>query len=190
MPLWRWPIAIHVADLADLNEVFEDSTMALRTPKDRCSDSGVLSAPKSRDSLRLRRRFYRSTKNRAIFRGPKMRDSSAKKIASESRFLLRRKWVKMVLAAEFLAIPSSAVKIASERRGAILVHSGGVHMQHRDQMQDPTLWQGNKLIIGNDMKTCNELESGTCRVTTSEKKRRRIKICKVSGCLIENDFQS
>ena len=30
----------------------------------------------------------------------------------------------MVLAAEFPAIPSSAVKIASERRCAILVHSG------------------------------------------------------------------
>ena len=45
------------------------------------------------------------------------------KIASEPRFLLRRKRVKTVLAAEFLAIPSSAVKIASERRCAILVHS-------------------------------------------------------------------
>ena len=54
-----------------------------------------------------------------------MRDFSAKKIliASEPRFLLRQKWVKMVLAAEFLAIPSSAVKIASEQRCAILVHS-------------------------------------------------------------------
>ena len=31
----------------------------------------------------------------------------------------------MVLAAEFLAIPSSAVKIASERRCAIVAHSGG-----------------------------------------------------------------
>ena len=30
----------------------------------------------------------------------------------------------MVLAAEFPAMPSSAVKIASERRCAILVHSG------------------------------------------------------------------
>ena len=45
-------------------------------------------------------------------------------IASEPRFLLRIKWVKMVLAAEFPAIPSSAAKIASERRCAILVHSG------------------------------------------------------------------
>ena len=49
--------------------------------------------------------------------------SSAKKIASEPRFLLRRKRVKMVLVAEFLAIPSFAVKIASEWRCAILVHS-------------------------------------------------------------------
>ena len=50
--------------------------------------------------------------------------SSAKKIASEPRFLLRRKWANMVLTAEFPAIPSSATKIASERRCAILVHSG------------------------------------------------------------------
>ena len=50
--------------------------------------------------------------------------SSAKKIASELRFLLRIKWVKVVLAAEFPAIPSLAAKIASERRCAILVHSG------------------------------------------------------------------
>ena len=54
---------------------------------------------------------------------PRCAISSAKKIASEPRFLLRRKWVKMVLAAEFPAIPSSAVKVASERRCAILVHS-------------------------------------------------------------------
>ena len=55
---------------------------------------------------------------------PRCAISSAKKIASEPRFLLRKKWVKMVLAVEFPAIPSSAVKIASERRCAILVHSG------------------------------------------------------------------
>ena len=41
---------------------------------------------------------------------------------AEPRFLLRRKGVKTVLA-EFPAMPSSAVKIASERRCAILVHS-------------------------------------------------------------------
>ena len=57
---------------------------------------------------------------------PRCAISSAKKIASEPRFLLRRKWVKMVLAAEFPAIPSSAVKIASEWRCAILVHSAPV----------------------------------------------------------------
>ena len=46
---------------------------------------------------------------------PRCAISSAKKIASEPRFFLRRKWVNIVLAAEFLAIPSSAVKIVSER---------------------------------------------------------------------------
>ena len=55
--------------------------------------------------------------------GPRCAISSEKKIASEPRFLLRRKWVKMVLAAEFPAIPSSTVKIASKRRCAILVRS-------------------------------------------------------------------
>ena len=39
-------------------------------------------------------------------------------------FLGWSKRVKMILAAEFPAIPSSAAKIASERRCAILVHSG------------------------------------------------------------------
>ena len=64
-----------------------------------------------------------------FFEAPRCAISSAKKIASEPRFILRRKWVKVVLAADFLAIPSSAIKIASERRCAILVHSGeiGVH---------------------------------------------------------------
>ena len=65
-----------------------------------------------------------------FFGAPSCAISSAKKIASEPRCLLRRKWVKMVLAAEFPAIPSSAVEIASERRCAILVHSG-VHMSSR-----------------------------------------------------------
>ena len=59
-----------------------------------------------------------------LFEAPRCAISSAKKIASEPRFLLRWKRVKMILAAEFLAKPSSAVKIASERRCAILVHSG------------------------------------------------------------------
>ena len=82
-----------------------------------------LSAPKSRDSLRLRRRFLPLPKESRFFEAPRCTISSARKIACEPRFLLRRKWVKMVLAAEFPAIPSSAVKIASERRCAILVHS-------------------------------------------------------------------
>ena len=58
-----------------------------------------------------------------FFEGPRCAISSAKKIASEPRFLLRIEWAKVFLAAEFPAIPSSAVKIASERRCAILVHS-------------------------------------------------------------------
>ena len=58
-----------------------------------------------------------------FFEAPRCAISFAKKIASEPRFLLRIEWVKVVLAAEFPAIPSSAVKIASERRCAILVHS-------------------------------------------------------------------
>ena len=88
-----------------------------------------LSAPKSRDSLRLRRRFLPLPQKSRDFLRPQDAISSAKKIASEQRFLLRRKWVKMVLAAEFPAIPSSAVKIASERRCAILVHSA-LHLFH------------------------------------------------------------
>ena len=81
-------------------------------------------APKSRDSLRLRRRFWPLPKEiTRSLEAPRCAISSAKKIANEPRFLLRRKWVKMVFAAEFLAIPSSAVKIASEWRCAILVHS-------------------------------------------------------------------
>ena len=62
-----------------------------------------------------------------FFEAPRCAISSAKKIASEPRFLLRRKWVKMVLAGDFpqaaIYIPSSAIKIASELRCAILVHS-------------------------------------------------------------------
>ena len=83
-----------------------------------------LSAPKSRDSLRLRRRFSPlPQKSLRFLEAPRCAISSAKKIASEPRFLLRRKWVKMVLVAEFPAMLSSASKIASERRCAILVHS-------------------------------------------------------------------
>ena len=89
----------------------------LKCPRAECT-------PKSRDSLRPRRRFLPLPQNIARFFGaPRCAQSSAKKIASEPRFLLRRKRVKMVLVAEFPAIPSSAVKIASERRCATLVHS-------------------------------------------------------------------
>ena len=87
-----------------------------------------LSAPKSCDSLRLQRRFLPLPKKNPRSFGVPSAISSAKKIASEPRFLLRGKWVKMVLAAEFPAVPSPAVpspavKVASERRCAILVHS-------------------------------------------------------------------
>ena len=58
-----------------------------------------------------------------LLEAPRCAISSAKKIASEPRFFLRWKRVKMILAAEFPAIPLSAVKIASEQRRAILVHS-------------------------------------------------------------------
>ena len=58
-----------------------------------------------------------------LFEAPRCAISFAKKIASEPRFFLRWKRVKLILAAEFPAIPSSAMKIASERRCAILVHS-------------------------------------------------------------------
>ena len=59
-----------------------------------------------------------------LFEAPRCAISSAKKIASEPRFFLRCRLVKMILAAEFPAITSSAIKIASEQRCAILVHSG------------------------------------------------------------------
>ena len=83
-----------------------------------------LSAPKSRDSLRLRRRFLPlPPQNRAIFKAPRCAISSAKKVASERRFSLRFKGTNLIPTAEFPAIPESAAKIASERRCAILVHS-------------------------------------------------------------------
>ena len=68
--------------------------------------------------------FYRSPKNRAIFWRPKMRDFLCEENRFRTAISSAKKWVKVVLAAEFPAIPSSAVKIASERRCAILVHSG------------------------------------------------------------------
>ena len=77
-----------------------------------------LSAPKSRDSLRLRRRFLTPPlQNRAIFKAPSsLAISFAKKIASERRFSLRLKGTNLIPTAEFPAIPESAAKIASERR--------------------------------------------------------------------------
>ena len=87
-------------------------------------------AKKSRDCLRLRRRFLPlPPQNRAIFKAPRCAISSAKKIASDRRFSLRLKETNFIPTVEFTAIPESAAKIASERRCAILVHSVG-HLQN------------------------------------------------------------
>ena len=70
-----------------------------------------LSAPKSRDSLRLRRRFLPlPPQNRAIFKAPTCAISSAKKIASERRFSLRLKGTNLIPTAEFPVITESAAK--------------------------------------------------------------------------------
>ena len=90
-----------------------------------CCACLILSAPKSRDSLRLRRRFVPLPCRIArFFKAPTCAISSAKKIASERRFSLRLKGTNLIPTAEFPAIPESAAKIASEPRCAILVHSG------------------------------------------------------------------
>ena len=67
--------------------------------------------------------FTAPPQNRAIFEAPRSAICSAKKIASERRFSLRLKGTNLIPTAEFPAIPESAVKIASEWRCAILVHS-------------------------------------------------------------------
>ena len=67
--------------------------------------------------------FTAPPQNRAIFKAPRWAISTAKTIASERRFSLRLKGTNLIPTAEFLAIPESAAKIASERRCAILVHS-------------------------------------------------------------------
>ena len=58
-----------------------------------------------------------------MFKAPRCAISLRLKIASERRFSLRLKGTKLIPTVEFPAIPESAVKIASERRCAILVHS-------------------------------------------------------------------
>ena len=66
-------------------------------------------------------------KSRRLFWGPKMRFLRWRKSLANRDFSAMKTGkfpVKMILTAEFLAMPSSAVKIASERRCAILVHSG------------------------------------------------------------------
>ena len=87
-----------------------------------------LSAKIARFSAAAAAIFTAPQESRFIVEAPRCAISSAKKIASELRFLLRREWVKMVLAVEFPAAPSSAVEIASERRCAILVHSVQEHL--------------------------------------------------------------
>ena len=89
--------------------------------------------------MRLRRRFLPLPQKSRFFEAPRCAISSVKKIASEPRFLLRREWVKMALAAEFPAIPSSAVKTASERRCAILVHSDD-HMCTKSFLRESWSW--------------------------------------------------
>ena len=88
-----------------------------------------------------------------LFDAPRCAISSAKKIASEPRFFLRRKRVKMVLAAEFPAIPSSAVKIASEWRYAILVHSGRDALSGRSALPQ----NGEMLPLGTWFHTYREM---------------------------------
>ena len=84
-----------------------------------------LSAPKSRDSLRLRRRFLPlPEKSRDFLRPQDARFPLRRKPLANRDFFCDENRLKVILVAEFPAIPSSVVKIASERRCAILVHSG------------------------------------------------------------------
>ena len=55
----------------------------------RVANQESLSAPKSRDSLRLRQRFLPLPEKSRLFEAPRCLISSAKKIASEPRFFLR-----------------------------------------------------------------------------------------------------
>ena len=69
--------------------------------------------------------FYSSPNNGATCRGPEMRDFRCEESRKRTALSSATKPGQMVFVAEFLAIPSSAVKLASERRCAILVHSAG-----------------------------------------------------------------
>ena len=94
-------------------------------PRGETRLSGLeLSAPKSRDSLRLRRRFFPLPRKSRDFLRPQGARFPLRRKSLVNRDFFCESWVKMALAAEFPAIPSSAAKIASERRCAILVHSG------------------------------------------------------------------
>ena len=67
--------------------------------------------------------FTAPQKNRDFLRPQDARFPLRRKSLANRDFFCEEHGLKIVLAAEFLAIPSSAVKIASERRCAILVHS-------------------------------------------------------------------
>ena len=121
VPLYRKGVAIQVTLIYSLAKQSWLQPQLVVSPFLVCS---ALSAPKSRDSLRLRRRFSPLPRRIArLFKAPRCAISFAKKIASERRFSLRLKGTNLVPTAECPAIPESAAKIASERRCAILVHS-------------------------------------------------------------------
>ena len=79
-----------------------------------------------------------------------MRDFLCEENRKRTAIFSAMKTVKMILAAEFPAILSSAVKIASERRCAILVHSGEdwwvVSMGRRDPSPNPIRSARNALV--------------------------------------------
>ena len=94
----------------------------------------VLSAPKiARFSAAAAAIFTAPPKIARFFEAPRCAISSAKKIASEPRFLLRRKWVKMVLAAEFPAIPSSAMRNFGALRTRVARQGVPAHVCNYDE---------------------------------------------------------
>ena len=116
------------------------TNLHLEPPGKFCRDiSGAECTKIARFSAAAAAIFTAPQKIARFFEAPRCAISSAKKVASEPRFLLRIKWVKMALAAEFLAMPSSAAKIASERRCAILVHSARGCPKLRDDLSEARL---------------------------------------------------
>ena len=105
---------------------------------ERAPASAHLSAPKSRDSLRLRRRFSPLPRRIARFLRPQdARFPLRRKSLANRRFSLRLKGTNLIPTAEFPAIPESAAKIASEQRCAILVHSGAHASAHASVHESP-----------------------------------------------------